>query len=405
MLRRTSRLASATRSGPLLGVMDEKKFKDAMTYLGDTNGGSSLWSSFHQPPVSLMVGDHLARSLLGSVKDKARQVWNRTGTRPSLAVITVGEEAVGGTHPTAEEREKRRRGESWFNKEETGRKHGIKVKTINLPEQTTTDEVISALNSVRRYDGVQLMWPLPDHIDSRKAYLSIPHSKDCDGVYYMGLSELASSDEGVTLPVTCEAVMMLLDEYNVDIDGAKVLVIGRSRIVGRPLAYALDQRNATVTTAHSKTFNLKGFVADTDIVISCVGSPSLIAPEWVKSGSTVVNVGTVFEDSKLFPDVHPSNLGSFGSSKLHSSTPGGVGPLSVAVLMKNVADMGMARMHKEMSRPKGGEIERGAKDGRLERGDTNIPPSYITNPRMSPSTRRFAPRFAHRSNHSDSHPT
>ncbi|OEU11221.1 THF_DHG_CYH_C-domain-containing protein, partial [Fragilariopsis cylindrus CCMP1102] len=215
-------------------------------------------------------------------------------------------------------------------------------------ESTTTENLIAVIQTelaVNDVDGIQLMWPLPDHIDSLRAYNEIPFDRDVDGAHYIGQIEKAgaSSDAATTIipPVTPAAVMELLNHYNVELKGKHVLVVGRSRIVGSPLAHMLRGCDAVVTTVHSKTSSddLQKLVGYADIVVTCVGEPGVLDSSWLKQDSVVVNVGTTFSEE------HDGLLSDFGSSgslafndavKQYSPVPGGVGPLSVSQLYKNV---------------------------------------------------------------------
>ena len=297
-------------------------------------------------------GDKLAESILSDVRAQAAVIANKRGGRkPSLSVITVGDEALGHTHRDAQERRQLFAKDatiSWYDKEATGHSLGIDVTCIDLPQSTSTDDLIGVLRTRLRDDGVQLMWPLPEHIDTREAYSSIPTSVDVDGAHFVGNAEIAGgltrlqnqkqpvSDSEPWMPVTPRSVLAILEDAGVALAGAHVLVIGRSRIVGMPLMYALQREGATVTLAHSESRNMEVLCRAADVVIPATGRAGLVQGEWLRPGCSVINVGTTFdgEQRSLSPDL----AGSFDHVSTLASCPGGVGPLSVAMLMRNVCE-------------------------------------------------------------------
>lgn len=170
------------------------------------------------------------------------------------------------------------------------------MKEINLPESTTEDELVSHLYALKGVHGIQLMWPLPPHINPKKVYTTISADRgDVDGAHYVGLSELGGKHSPLA-PITPLAVLNLMDHYNIDTKNKEILVVGRSRIVGSPLAYMLRERGAIATVAHSDTSSnkLESFIQSADIVISCASFPGLLRAEWVD-----INVGTTFREDTL----------------------------------------------------------------------------------------------------------
>ena len=323
-------MVAQTRSGPLLGVMQKSDFVQTMSSMG---GSLSLWGADkHQCPEYCMVSECISRPIMNSTREIATGVLNKTKKKPCLAVVNVGH--MKDNH--------------WGHRNavQLGLDLGIKVKQVNLPVESTTEEVIATINSCRKYDAIQLnpTFPLPQHIDAKSCYLAIPRSKDCDGVYFIGDADLSGGLESSNImPTAVEAVLKIFEYYGIDVDGANVAVIGRTRNFGRPLSYALTQLDATVTTAHSKTQNLENVVSNSDVVINCLGDPSLpvVDEEWVKEGSVVVYVRNC-ED--------PYDIKQFGKSRLFLPSATGVGPLSLTVLMKNVAELGLRRMRKALYR-------------------------------------------------------
>jgi len=234
-----------------------------------------------------------------------------------------------------------------------GKALGVKVDEVILPSATTNSELIAELRKHGDKDGIQLMWPLPDHIDAVAAYSVIRPDQDVDGAFYVGRMELAGGqtaakkDPSLLLknaPVTPSAVVRLLDHYGLDVKAKKVVVVGRSRLVGQPLAYMLMARGALVTMVHTDLPHeaLAPTCQEADILVASAGHVGLITPDCVKAGAVVVNVGTTFRDDALHPDI-PKELEALPQAKLVASCPGGVGPLSAAVLFDQVADSALEK--------------------------------------------------------------
>jgi len=333
-----------TFQGDKYGVIDSKRWNEATEWLLDdgtnnkdlvaeTNFGldATVW----QPPSKILAGNELARTALEEAGESAIAFYKKHGRRPSLTVITVGQ-LSRYTHGDRRVKIYSNKRNSWFNKTSTGDNHGFDVKEIDLPEKTTTEELLSQIHLSKDYDGIQMMWPLPDHIDSGRAYNAIEIDQDVDGAHYIGQLEMDPTSSPLP-PVTPAAAMELMDKYNIDPKGKNVLVVGRSRIVGSPMAHMLRARDAAVTVAHSQISreDLKLMVGSADIVVSCVGDPGVMEASWLKEDAEVINIGTTFseEHDRLLSDFE-GNLSA--TAKRFSPVPGGVGPLSVAQLYKNV---------------------------------------------------------------------
>ena len=330
-----------TFQGDKYGVIDPKRWNEATEWLLDdhkkivpeTDFGfdSTVW----HPPAQLLAGNELARTALEEAKESAFAFQKKHGRRPSLAVITVGQ-LSRYTHGDRRIVIYSNNRNSWFNKTSTGDNHGFDVKEIDLPEDTTTEELLSQIYLSKDFDGIQLMWPLPDHIDSGKAYSAISVDQDVDGAHYIGQLEMDPTSSPIP-PVTPAAAIELMDRYNIDPKGKNVLVVGRSRIVGSPVAHMLRARDAAVSVAHSQISksDLESMVRSADIVVSCVGDPGVMEASWLKKDAEVINIGTTFseEHDRLLSDFE-GDLSD--AAKRYSPVPGGVGPLSVAQLYKNV---------------------------------------------------------------------
>ena len=262
---------------------------------------------------------------------------------------------MGGTHHSAQRRLQlyAPKDQSWFNMTGMGKALGVNVEEVILPAATTNAQLIAELRKHGDKDGIQLMWPLPSHIDSVAAYSVIRPDQDVDGAFYIGRLELAGGqvaakkDPSLLLknaPVTPSAVVRLLDHFGVDVKAKRVVVVGRSRLVGQPLAYMLMARGALVTMLHTDLPNdtLAPACQEADILVASAGHVGLITPDFVKAGAVVVNVGTSFRDDALYPDI-PKELDALPQAKLVASCPGGVGPLSAAVLFDQVVDGALAK--------------------------------------------------------------
>lgn len=261
-----------------------------------------------------------------------------------MAVITVGE------LPSYEHAKRRtqlfsNQQNSWYSKTQTGEANGFDVQEIQLDtNNTSTEYLLSQIYNVRdKVDGILVMWPLPDHIDSAKVYNAIDLSQDVDGAHYVGQLELTLGSkqkprQDLLAPNAPEAVMLLLEEYGVDVSGKSVLVVGRSRICGSPLGHMIREKGGIVTVAHSKSNpeKTKEMMQSADVVVSCVGSPGIFDETWIKPGAVVLSLGTTFDskEDRLVSDF-AGDLSSVASQ--YTPVPGGIGPLSSATLFSNVA--------------------------------------------------------------------
>ena len=219
---------------------------------------------------------------------------------------------------------------------------GIDTDDRRLPAETTQEELLDAireLNEDDSVDGFLLQLPLPDHLDEAAAIAAIDPRKDVDG--------LTPTNQGLLLlgrpalvGATPVGVMRLLDEYRVQVAGRRAVVIGRSSIVGKPMALLLLQANATVSVCHSQTVDMARLTTDADILVAAVGSTHLVSPDMVKTGATVIDVGMNRTDDGLFGDVDP---GAAELAEYMTPVPGGVGPMTRALLLANAARAARAR--------------------------------------------------------------
>jgi methylenetetrahydrofolate dehydrogenase (NADP+)/methenyltetrahydrofolate cyclohydrolase len=211
---------------------------------------------------------------------------------------------------------------------------GIRSNDIRLPAETSEEdlvELLAELNADDETDGILVQLPLPDQIDEPRAIRAVDAIKDVDGFHPLNAGQLYLG-EPTHVGGTPRGVLRLLDEYDVDLTGARAVVVGRSDIVGKPTAHLLLQRNATVTICHSRTRDLGEETRRADVLVVAVGSAGLITPEMIKPGAAVVDVGMNRTPDGLRGDVDPAAMDVAG---LMTPVPGGVGPMTIAMLLSN----------------------------------------------------------------------
>ena len=225
------------------------------------------------------------------------------------------------------------------NKVKACEKVGIQVLQFNMDSNTTEEELINLvtkLNNDATVTGIIIQSPIPNHIDFSKCCNLIDASKDVDGFTRDNIYNLYLNKETI-LPCTVKGIIYLLDRYNIPLKGANVVIVGRGNIVGRPLAIALLNRDATVTIAHSRTKNLQDVTKNADILIAAAGYPHLITEDMVKDGATVIDVGVSRVNDRVVGDVDYENVSK--RVKYITPNPGGVGPMTVAMILDNLIEM------------------------------------------------------------------
>lgn len=269
---------------------------------------------------SIIDGKAIAQSLRALLKQRVEALSDR---KPGLAVILVGDDPASQVYVRNKEKACGEVGiHSWVDRVDA-----------SISEQELLDK-IEALNQDPNVDGILVQLPLPRHINPEKVIRAIDPEKDVDGFHPENIGALAAGRAAHFVPCTPAGVMRLLDETQVPIAGSRALVIGRSAIVGRPVALLLLGRDATVTIAHSKTRDLADEVSRADIVIAAIGKPELVRGAWIKEGAVVIDVGVNrLEGRGLVGDVE------FEAAKERASAitpvPGGVGPMTIAYLLEN----------------------------------------------------------------------
>ena len=244
------------------------------------------------------------------------------GIQPGLAVVLVGDDAASKVY--------------------VGRKHkacerlGITSFDYTLPEETTEEELlalIAELNARQDVHGILVQLPLPRHIDSKKVLISLDRTKDVDGFHPVNVGCLLI-DESPLPPCTPSGIMEMLKRTGVELTGARAVVVGRSNIVGKPVAIMLLRENATVTICHSRTRDLAEVCRSADVLVAAVGKAEMIKGDWIKPGAVVIDVGmNRLPDGKLVGDVEFAAAAERASAI--TPVPGGVGPMTITMLMKN----------------------------------------------------------------------
>ena len=230
---------------------------------------------------------------------------------------------------------------------------GMEARDLKLPADTSEEDLlgtIAALNADDGIDGLLVQLPLPDHIDENRVIEAIAPGKDVDGIHPINAGKLYLGRPAL-VPGTPLGVMRMLDEYEIPLEGARAVVVGRSAIVGKPMAHLLLQRNATVTICHSRTQDLQKHTLDADVLVAAVGHTHLIAADMVKAGATVIDVGMNRDESsrKVLGDVDP---GAMERAAYMTPVPGGVGPMTIAMVLQNAVTAARLRRPAAIATPK-----------------------------------------------------
>lgn len=258
------------------------------------------------------------------IHEEIKQEVSKLTKKPCLLVILVGDDQASQIYVAS--------------KEKACKRAGILSKTIVLDKnssQKTVIDIIQEANNDKNITGILVQMPLPDHMNEKAVVDAISPLKDVDGLHAINQGKLMLNESGI-VPATPKGVMRLLSEYHVDLRGKNALVIGRSILVGKPVAQLLLQKDATVTIAHSKTKNLKELCLNSDIIVCAVGKPKTITEDMVKEGAVIVDVGINRVLGTLVGDVDYL-LVAPKTSRI-TPVPGGVGPMTIACLLENVLE-------------------------------------------------------------------
>lgn len=270
----------------------------------------------------IINGKELAAKIRLNLKEEVEKLKQKN-IFPKLAVIMVGNDKASEVYVR--------------NKSKACNEIGIEFEEFLLPEETKREELlnlIQTLNERADVHGILLQSPIPKHLDIREAFNAIDYRKDVDGFHPINVGKLAIGEDSF-VSCTPAGVMKMLKEYDIEVQGKRAVVIGRSNIVGKPLAQLLLNANATVTTCHSKTQDIADIAKQADILVAALGKPKFVGKDMVKEGAVVIDVGiNRTEEGKLVGDVDFENVEPIAS--YITPVPGGVGPMTIAMLMENV---------------------------------------------------------------------
>ncbi len=300
----------------------------------------------------ILDGTRIRDQILDECRPRVEEL-TRAGCRPGLAVVLVGNNPASEIYVR--------------NKVKACESLGIYSEKLTPSETITTQDllgIVNTLNLRHDIDGILVQLPLPPHIDSKRVLNEVSPDKDVDGFHPLNLGKLVANTPG---PRACTpaGIMQLLKRYRIPISGRNAVVVGRSDIVGKPMALLLLHENATVTICHSKTSNLAGVCRQADILVAAIGRPAMITADFIKPGATVIDVGTnrissreqaaeIFRGnagrleafdrrgSALVGDVNPVDVAQIAGA--YTPVPGGVGPLTIAMLMANTVEAAERRL-------------------------------------------------------------
>ncbi|HAF57714.1 MAG TPA: bifunctional methylenetetrahydrofolate dehydrogenase/methenyltetrahydrofolate cyclohydrolase [Lactococcus lactis] len=288
----------------------------------------SLW---YNSSMNLIDGKALAAKMQAELKVKVDKLKEADNV-PGLAVILVGEDPASQIYVR--------------NKARQATAIGLNSSVVRLPETVTEQELLDLIeqyNQSEQWHAILVQLPLPEHISEEKVLLAIDPEKDVDGFHPMNMGRLWSGNP-LMIPSTPAGIMEMFREYDVELSGKRAVVIGRSNIVGKPMAQLLMMADATVTIAHSKTENLRELTKEADILVVAIGRDRMIKAEDVKKGAVVIDVGmNRDEDGKLHGDVDFDEVKDVAS--LITPVPGGVGPMTITMLMEQTVRAASRKMN------------------------------------------------------------
>ena len=270
---------------------------------------------------TIIDGKVLAKKIRENLKKECDEL-KLEGIKPKLAVIMVGEDPASKVYVR--------------NKSKACSDAGIEYEEFLLKDTTTQEELlelIETLNKRKDIHGILLQSPVPKHLDIYKAFETIDFRKDVDGFNPINIGRLALNRQ-TFISCTPYGVIKMLEEYNIELKGANVVILGRSNIVGKPLAQCLLNKDATVTICHSKTKNIEEITKKADIVISAIGKPKFVSSNMIKEGAVVIDVGINRLETGIVGDVDFEEVSKKAS--YITPVPGGVGPMTIAMLLNNV---------------------------------------------------------------------
>lgn len=271
----------------------------------------------------LLDGRQRAKQLQSELSERFAEAAAASGVEPTMAALQVGEDSGAAGYLRAIRR--------------ACQGVGVTLRPIKMPEQSSQREVQAALTSLNDdvdVHGIMVLEPLPDHVDGTQLVDFVSPAKDVDGVHPLNAGRLAAQREPHFEPATPAGAIRLLEEAGVDFKGKHAVVIGRSDIVGKPMALLLLHRHCTVTIAHSRTENLPAVARQADILCVAVGRPAMVTGEWVKPGAVVVDFGTTYVDGALKGDCEQDSVEAVAG--MLTPVPGGTGPMTNVMLIRNL---------------------------------------------------------------------
>lgn len=270
----------------------------------------------------IISGKIVSEKLRSELRDEIAEFKNKNGITPGLAVIMVGNNPASAVYVR--------------NKHKACLDVGIESYQIDFPEDITEDQLlgkIDELNADDKVNGILVQLPLPDSINEERVFERISPEKDVDAFHPSNVGRIMIGNYSF-LPCTPAGIISLLDHYNVEISGKRCAVVGRSNIVGKPMALLLTERNGTVTLCHSRTQNLDKILFESDIIVVAIGKPEFLKADMVKPGAVVIDVGiNRTSEGKLVGDVAFNEVGQVAS--MITPVPGGVGPMTITTLLRN----------------------------------------------------------------------
>ncbi|EHI74013.1 bifunctional 5,10-methylene-tetrahydrofolate dehydrogenase [Streptococcus criceti] len=269
----------------------------------------------------IIDGKALAKKIQSQLTEKVAQLKSEHGIVPGLVVILVGDDPASQVYVR--------------NKERSALAAGFTSKTIRLSDSISQEELLAIIEKYNQdpaYHGILVQLPLPTHINDKKVILAIDPKKDVDGFHPMNTGHLWSG-RPLMVPCTPAGIMEMLQEYQVDLEGKNAVIIGRSNIVGKPMAQLLLDKNATVTLTHSRTRHLARVCKGADVLIVAIGQENFVTKDYVKEGAVVIDVGMNRDDNgRLVGDVKFDEAAELAS--LITPVPGGVGPMTITMLLE-----------------------------------------------------------------------
>lgn len=272
--------------------------------------------------MTIIDGKALSDKILKEIENEHSELQAKVGRKAGLAVIIVGENPASQIYVR--------------NKIRACERVGFHSETIRLDEHITEENLlleIEKLNNDNNIDGILVQLPIPKHINELKVINAISAEKDVDGFHTTNIGKMMIGDETGFLPCTPAGVIQMFEEYNIDLEGKDVLVIGQSNIVGKPMTLLLIKKRATVQVCNSKTKNLPEKLQKADVVVAAAGSPKLVKGSDVKEGVVVIDIGINRVNGKICGDVDFEEVSQKAS--YITPVPGGVGPMTIAMLIKN----------------------------------------------------------------------